>query len=177
MYVRDTPDFITKIEDLRQAGHNFLPGGNGRDLTIHEHPLALRIGSGSPVTDTRTTEVHYNLPITIGTSQTSTEQNRWNRYGDQSGSLFSQSFHRKTRRKTSQTYGRKTEYHTNFLQKVHTLQWRHNGRDCASNHKPHDCLLYRLFRYRSKKKITALHHWPLHVKFTGDRWIPCTKGQ
>ena len=32
-----------------------------------------------------------------------------------------------------------------------TLQWRHNGRDSVSNHQPHDCLLNRLFRRRSKK--------------------------
>ena len=30
-------------------------------------------------------------------------------------------------------------------------QWRHNGRDGVSNHQPHDCLLNRLFRRRSKK--------------------------
>ena len=30
-------------------------------------------------------------------------------------------------------------------------QWRHNGRDCVSNHQLHDCLLNRLFRRRSKK--------------------------
>ena len=32
-----------------------------------------------------------------------------------------------------------------------SLQWRHNGRDVVSNHQPHDCLLNRLFRRRSKK--------------------------
>ena len=32
-----------------------------------------------------------------------------------------------------------------------TLQWRHNGRDSISNYQPHDCLLNRLFRRRSKK--------------------------
>ena len=31
------------------------------------------------------------------------------------------------------------------------LLWRHNGRDGVSNHQPHDCLLNRLFRCRSKK--------------------------
>ena len=31
------------------------------------------------------------------------------------------------------------------------LQWRHNGPDSVSNHQPHDCLLNRLFRRRSKK--------------------------
>ena len=34
---------------------------------------------------------------------------------------------------------------------IHALQWRHNGRAGASNHQPHDCLLDRLFRRRSKK--------------------------
>ena len=32
-----------------------------------------------------------------------------------------------------------------------SLQWRINGRDSVSNHQPHDCLLNRLFRRRSKK--------------------------
>ena len=32
-----------------------------------------------------------------------------------------------------------------------SLQWRHNGHDGVSNHQPHDCLLNRLFRNRSKK--------------------------
>ena len=34
---------------------------------------------------------------------------------------------------------------------VYPLRWRHNGRVCVSNHQPHDCLLNRLFRRRSKK--------------------------
>ena len=37
-----------------------------------------------------------------------------------------------------------------------TLQWRHNGRDGVSNHQPHDCLLKRLFRRRSKLRVTGL---------------------
>ena len=40
------------------------------------------------------------------------------------------------------------------------LQWRHNGRDSVSNHQPHDCLLNRLFRRRSRKtpklRVTGL---------------------
>ena len=40
------------------------------------------------------------------------------------------------------------------------LQWRHNGCDCVSNQQPHDCLLNRLFRRRSKKtsklRVTGL---------------------
>ena len=41
-----------------------------------------------------------------------------------------------------------------------TLQWRHNLRDSVSNHQPHECLLNRLFRRRSKNisklRITGL---------------------
>ena len=41
-----------------------------------------------------------------------------------------------------------------------TLHWRHNGHDSVSNHQPHDCLLNRLFRRRSKKtsklRVTGL---------------------
>ena len=33
------------------------------------------------------------------------------------------------------------------------LQWRHNEPDGVSNHQPHDCLLNRLFRRRSKKTL------------------------
>ena len=28
-----------------------------------------------------------------------------------------------------------------------------------------------------KENIKALRHWPLCEEFTGDRWIPRTKGQ
>ena len=61
------------------------------------------------------------------------------------------------------------------------LQWRHNGRGSVSNHQPHDCLLNRLFRRRSKKtsklRVTGLcagdspvsplnssHKWPVTRK-------------
>ena len=41
-----------------------------------------------------------------------------------------------------------------------TLLWRHNGRDGVSNHQPHDCLLKRSSRRRSKKtsklRVTGL---------------------
>ena len=40
---------------------------------------------------------------------------------------------------------------------VKTLQWRHNDHDGVPNHQPHDCLLNRLFRRRSKKT------WKLRV--------------
>ena len=41
-----------------------------------------------------------------------------------------------------------------------TLRWFHNGHDSVSNHQPHDCLLHRLFRRRSKRtsklRVTGL---------------------
>ena len=37
-----------------------------------------------------------------------------------------------------------------------SLHWRHDGHDSVSKHQPHDCLLNRLFRRRSKK-ISKLH--------------------
>ena len=44
-----------------------------------------------------------------------------------------------------------------------SLQWRHNGHDSVSNHQPHDCLLNRLFRRRSKK-TSKLHGTGLCVQ-------------
>ena len=60
---------------------------------------------------------------------------------------------------------------------VFPLQWRHNGLDGVWDHQPHDCLLNRLFRRRLKQNTKALRHWSLCGEFTGDRWIPRTKGQ
>ena len=41
-----------------------------------------------------------------------------------------------------------------------SLQWRHNGRDCVSNHQPHDCFLSRSLWRRSRKtsklRVTGL---------------------
>ena len=51
-----------------------------------------------------------------------------------------------------------------------------NERDGVSNHKPHDCLFTQLF-IQAKENIKAPRHWPLWGEFTGDRWIPLTKGQ
>ena len=43
---------------------------------------------------------------------------------------------------------------------IYPLRWRHNEHDSVSNHQPHDCLLNRLFRRRSKKtsklRVTGL---------------------
>ena len=48
-------------------------------------------------------------------------------------------------------------------------QWRHNGHDGVSNHQPHDCLLNRLLRCRSKKtsklRVTGL--------FVGNSTVTC----
>ena len=46
------------------------------------------------------------------------------------------------------------------VQWTSSLRWRHDGCDGVSNHHPHDCLLNRLFRRRSKKtsklRVTGL---------------------
>ena len=60
---------------------------------------------------------------------------------------------------------------------LYSLQWRHNGRDSVWNHQPHDCLLNRLLRRRSKKTSNFPRHWPLCGEFTEDRWIRRTNGQ
>ena len=48
----------------------------------------------------------------------------------------------------------------NYIAVFRESQWRHNGHDGVSNHQPHDCLLKRLFRRRSKKtsklRVTGL---------------------
>ena len=44
-----------------------------------------------------------------------------------------------------------------------TLQWRHTGRDSVSNHQPHDCLLNRIFRRRSKKRLPK---WIYYTQIT-----------
>ena len=46
-------------------------------------------------------------------------------------------------------YGLKTDF-IDFCQ-ISYIRWCHNGRDGVSNRQPHDCLLNRLFRRRSKK--------------------------
>ena len=58
-----------------------------------------------------------------------------------------------------------------------SLQWRHNERDCVSNHQPLNCLLNRLFKAQIKENRKVPRHWPWWVEVTGDRWIPRTKGQ
>ena len=59
---------------------------------------------------------------------------------------------------------------------VASLHWRHNWRNSVSNYQPHDCLLNRLLRRRSKK-TSKPRSLALCREFTGDRWIPRTNGQ
>ena len=53
-----------------------------------------------------------------------------------------------------------TSYGITELGQHWSLIWHHNGHDGVSNHQPHDCLLNRLFRHRSKKtsklRVTGL---------------------
>ena len=55
-------------------------------------------------------------------------------------------------------------YPTVNSQKQSTLLWRHNGCDGVWNHQPHDCLLSRSFRRRSKKTSKTPRHWPVTRK-------------
>ena len=61
------------------------------------------------------------------------------------------------------------------LESFETLQWRHNECDGVSNYQPHDCLLYPLFRRRSKKtsklRVTGLCDGksPVTVEFPAQR--------
>ena len=66
-----------------------------------------------------------------------------------------------------------------FLLLIFPLQWRRNGRDGVSNHQPHDCLLSRFFRRRSKKtsKLRVTGLWVRNSLVTGEfpaRW-PVTR--
>ena len=63
---------------------------------------------------------------------------------------------------------KRTTFHIRMLEPPHNttnmylyaLHWRHNDHTSVSNHQPHDCLLNRLFRRRSKKtsklRVTGL---------------------
>ena len=57
-----------------------------------------------------------------------------------------------------------------------TLQWRHNGRWRLKS--PTSSVFTQPFiQAQIKEDIKAPCHWPLCGEFTGDRSIPCTKGQ
>ena len=57
-------------------------------------------------------------------------------------------------------YHRYQQTRSSLWLQMPSLQWRHYGHDSVSNHQPHDCLLNRLFRRRSKKasklRVTGL---------------------
>ena len=57
-----------------------------------------------------------------------------------------------------------------FPRCLSTLHWRHNDHDSVSNHQPHDCLLNRLFRRRSKKisKLRVTGRWVGNSPVTGE---------
>ena len=67
-----------------------------------------------------------------------------------------------------------------FLCLQKTLLWRHNEHDCVSKHQPHDCLLGRSFRPRSKKtsklRVTGLcaGNSPATGEFPPRKW-PVTR--
>ena len=64
----------------------------------------------------------------------------------------------------------------------HSLLWRHNGRDGVSNHQPHDSLLDRSCRCRSKKtsklRVTGLCAWnsPVTGEFPAQMVSNAEKG-
>ena len=60
---------------------------------------------------------------------------------------------------------------TSQLMPMFSLQWRHDERDGVSNHQPRDFLFNSLYKAQIKENIKAPRH------FTGDWWIPRTKGQ
>ena len=68
-----------------------------------------------------------------------------------------------------------------YLVALNTLQWRGNGRNGVSNRQPHDCLLNRLFRRRTKKtsklRVTGLcagiHRWPVKFPHKGPATRKC----
>ena len=82
--------------------------------------------------------------------------------GTMSGILWQQrtNFHKGAWRKNSNhcsfVKGIQEADNAEFVMSNLSLQWRHNGSNGVSNHQPHDCLLNRLFRRRSKK-TSKLH--------------------
>ena len=81
---------------------------------------------------------------------------------------------------TGEIWGVGREFYVTMRATPTSLRWRHNGRDSASNHQPHGCLLNRLFRRisktASKPRVTSLcvgnsqrpvnspHKWPVTRK-------------
>ena len=57
---------------------------------------------------------------------------------------------------------------------VNRMSMQHRPSTLPSTLQWHYCLLNRLFR---AENIKVPRHWPMGGEFTGDRWIPRTKGQ
>ena len=57
-----------------------------------------------------------------------------------------------------------------------TLQSRQNEHGGVSNHQPH-YFTQAFIQGHIRESIKAPRHWPLCGEFTGDRWIPRTKGR
>ena len=70
----------------------------------------------------------------------------------------------------------KLKVHFGKIAPVISLQWRHNGRDGVSNHQPHDCLTNR-YSGADQRKHQSSTSLAFLWESTGDRRIPCTKGQ
>ena len=60
---------------------------------------------------------------------------------------------------------------------VSTLQWRHHERDGDFKSATSPLFTQMFIQAQIKENIKAPRHWPLWGEFTGDRWIPSTKGQ
>ena len=69
-----------------------------------------------------------------------------------------------------QTLGQQGQSKSTFAYRFMPLLWRHNGRGGVCDHQPHDCLLNRLFRrrskYTSKLRVTGL--WVGNSPETGE---------
>ena len=61
---------------------------------------------------------------------------------------------------------------------IQALQWRHNLHNGVSDHQAGSRLFTQaLIQAQIKENINTPRHLPLCGEFTGDRWIPRTKGQ
>ena len=62
-----------------------------------------------------------------------------------------------------------------YMHMIISVQWRHNERDCLTDHGPHDCLLNRLLRHRSREtsklRVTGLSEGnsPMTGEFLAQR--------
>ena len=66
-------------------------------------------------------------------------------------------------------------FHWTFI--LTNAQWRHNGPDDVWKSPALRLFTPPFIQAQIKENIKAPRHWPLCGEFTGDRWIPRTKGQ